>query len=307
MGSLEGRGPLLRKPLLLRDFGQPDMALPYTRLDFAHLEGRGLHNRALTFAHEHLSTGGLLSAASLFQFKSNLNHIGVDSGIAANVFLPSTLRLTQTWDVRGLIPTSPIRAGASLQATIMSNNSLRNVVHTFGSGDGSLSFMASREELRSGAIILQGQYNFPRQEPRWPEFAVLGHITLPTRDKHPFLETEELSFLALLMASQRFGWLTASMNLGFEWTPEGFEQNNVSYGVGLNAQVHSTLTLTLDLLGRWTPAGDGFFDHMVDLALGARWNPFGAFFLEANLQRSITNSESLRSGITWTIRVNYTF
>ena len=109
------------------------------------------------------------------------------------------------------------------------------------------------------------------------------------------------------MASQRFGWLTASMNLGFEWTPEGFEQNNVSYGVGLNAQVHSTLTLALDLLGRWTPAGDGFFDHMVDLALGARWNPFRALFPRGEPKRSITNSESLRSGITWTIRVNYTF
>ena len=86
-----------------------------------------------------------------------------------------------------------------------------------------------------------------------------------------------------------------------------YKQSNVSYGVGLNAQVHSTLTLALDLLGRWTPAGDGFLDHTIDLALGARWNPFGAFFLEANLQRSITNSESLRSGITWTIRVDYTF
>jgi hypothetical protein len=46
---------------------------------------------------------------------------------------------------------------------------------------------------------------------------------------------------------------------------------------------------------------------MVDIALTARWNPFGAFFLNANLQRSITHNKSLRSGITWTIRVDYTF
>ena len=57
-------------------------------------------------------------------------------------------------------------------------------------------------------------------------------------------------------------------------------QSNISYGVGLNAQVHSTLTLALDLLGRWTQREMVSWTTQIDLALGARWNPFGPFLLE---------------------------
>jgi hypothetical protein len=256
-GSVENLSTLHSKGLTTRDSGKSDMAFPYTRLGFAHLEGKGLNNRSPVLRHEALNNGGLLSRTDPILFEFDLVQMDFDPGNEENVFLSSTFGLTHTWAVAVVIPIFTVHARALPQATIVSNNSIRKFVHNFGSGSDSGGSMAGREEPRIGDIILQTQYNFPWKEPRWPEFAILGQVGLPTGDKEDFLGTGETNLLAVLTGSWSFGRLTPSINLGFEWTTEGPEQNNVSHGVGLNAQAHSTLTFALDLLGRWEPNGDG--------------------------------------------------
>ena len=95
--------------------------------------------------------------------------------------------------------------------------------------------------------------------------------------------------------------------MGYEVTTGGSEQYNLRYLVGLDARVHPRLTVAADVIGRWEPQGDGIGDHIVDLALGVKWNPFGAFLLNGNVQLPLNKSEGLRADVIWTIGIEYTF
>lgn len=282
------------------------MAFPDTRLGLSQLGDRALNDRSSLLHSEVLNNGGL-STPGLVRSGSALSQMDFDPGIEENVFLSSAIRLTPTWDVAVVIPLLPVRAGALPQANIVSNSNIRESLHNFGSRPDPLIAMADREEPRIGDILFQTQYNVPRHEPGWPEFAMIGQVKLPTGDKDNFLGTGETDFLMLFMVSRPFGRLTPSMNLGFDWTPEGSEQNSVRYGAGLNSQVHSTLTLALDLLGRWEPHGDGVLDHTLDLTFGARWSPLRALSLRADVRLPMNQKKGFREDAIWTVGIKYTF
>jgi hypothetical protein len=163
------------------------------------------------------------------------------------------------------------------------------------------------EEAGMGDIILQTQYKFPRKQFWWPDVMLRGQVKLPMGDKVGFWGTGETDFKALLMVSQSFGPLTPHVNLGVKWTTEGSKQNDLSYVAGLYAQVLPSLTLLLDVLGRWEPYGDGIGNHTSNLALGAKWDSHRGFLLNSNVWLPMNQPGGYRTDVTWTIRVEYLF
>jgi hypothetical protein len=71
--------------------------------------------------------------------------------------------------------------------------------------------------------------------------------------------------------------------------------------------VHPQVTAAVEVLGRWEPDGDGIGDNTVDLALGAKWNIFGTFLLNANIQLPLNRNEGLRPNVIWTLGIENTF
>ena len=163
-----------------------------------------------------------------------------------------------------------------------------------------------REEAGPGDIILQTQYKFPRTQLWWPDVMLRGQVKLPM-GKAGFWGTGETDFKALLMVSRSFGPLTPYVNLGARWTTEGSKQNDLSYIAGLYAQVRPSLSLTLDVRGRWKPHGDGIGDHTINLALGAKWYAHRGFLLNSYILLPMNQPGGYRTDVTWTLRAEYLF
>ncbi|MBI3780312.1 MAG: hypothetical protein HY278_04530, partial [candidate division NC10 bacterium] len=66
-------------------------------------------------------------------------------------------------------------------------------------------------------------------------------------------------------------------------------------------------TLVADVLGFSRPDGSGVGDNIVDLSLGAKWNPVGSWFLGANFQVPLNKHSGLRADFIPTIALEYLF
>jgi Putative MetA-pathway of phenol degradation len=234
--------------------------------------------------------------------------VDLDLTIREDVFaLFATYGLTRNWDVGVVLPIVHLHLRADAQATIVRNSPISQRVHNFGPQSDPPRSTGGGDETGIGDIILRTKYNFLRDRPRWPDLALVGDIKLPTGDEDDLLGTGDTNLRALLVASRSFGWLTPHVNFGFEWTTAGSEQNNVRYVAGVDARVHPRLTVAVDVLGRWEPNGDGIGDQIVDLGLGAKWNIFQTFLLNAGVQFPLNRNEGLRANVIWTVGIENTF
>ena len=67
------------------------------------------------------------------------------------------------------------------------------------------------------------------------------------------------------------------------------------------------MTATADVIGLFKPKGTGIGDHLVDLALGVKLNPFRSFIIGGNVSLPLNRDEGLRADAIWTIGAEYTF
>jgi hypothetical protein len=247
-----------------------------------------------------MNNGGF-SLTGLFRFRLESEDIRLNSDleIERNISLALDYSLTQSWNVGLYVPILPVRRfGIYSQPTMVDN---------FGPGSALHGVLGDGNDPSIGNITLHSYYNLPRKRPEWPELAFLSQVTLPTGDKDSLPGSQEANVLALLMASRSFGLLAPRVNLGFEWTRNGSEQHNLLYGVGLSANMHPKLTVGLDVAGSLELNGPGTEGRTVDLALGATWNPFHAFSLDANVQLPISKREGLSIGPIWLTQLKYLF
>jgi hypothetical protein len=268
--TTESLGPLLAERAPTLGARKLNLAFAYTRLDFKRFQGRRLSDLSLTFEHEDTNGNGIRDTTGTFSFESDDIHVDLDLTIREDVFaLFATYGLTRNWDVGIVLPVVHLHLRADAQATIVRNSPVSQLVHNFGPQSDSPRSTGGGDETGIGDIILRTKYNFLRDRPRWPDLAIVGEMKLPTGDEDDLLGTGDTNLRALLVASRTFAWLTPHVNLGFEWTTGGSEQNNVRYVAGVDARVHPRLTVAVDALGRWEPNGDGIGDHTIDLGLGA--------------------------------------
>jgi hypothetical protein len=306
--TTESLGPLLAERAPTLGERKLNLAFAYTHLDFKRFQGTRLSDLSLTFQHEDTNGNGRRDTTGIFSFESDDIHVDLDLTIREDVFaLFATYGLTRHWDVGIVLPIVHVHIRADAQATIVRNSPVSQLVHNFGPLSDSPRSTGGGDATGVGDIILRTKYNFLRNQPRWPDLAIVGDVKLPTGDEDDLLGTGETNVRALLVASRSLGLLTPHVNLGYEWTTGGSEQNNVRYVAGLDARVHPRLTLAADVLGRWEPNGDGIGDHTVDLGVGAKWNIFQTFLLNGGVQLPLNRNTGLRANVIWTVGIEHTF
>jgi hypothetical protein len=313
--TTESLGPLLAERAPTLGARKLNLAFSYTRIDYRRFEGKRLNDLSLTLGHDDSDLNGVLGPPpSFLDFELDQIRVDLDLKIKQDVFaFFGTYGLTRSWDVGLVVPLVRNRLRAVANATIIDNSPTTDV-HFFDTAPGSDQPRSSGGGTKTGIgdVIVRSKYNFLRNYQDWPDLAVLGQIKLPTGDQDNLLGTGETSFLALLIASRSFGpasetrWLTPHLNLGFEWSTRAVE-SNLHYTVGFDARVLPELSLASDLLGYWRPQGNGIGDHIVDFALGVKWNPFGTFLLNTGVQLPVNRNEGLRANIIWGVGLEYTF
>jgi hypothetical protein len=313
--TTESLGPLLAERAPTLGARKLNLAFSYTRLDFKRFEGKRLNDLSLTLGHDDSNVDGVLGPPPpFFDFELDEIRVDLDLKIKQDVFaFFATYGLTRSWDIGLVVPIVRSRLRAVANATIIDNSPTTDV-HFFDTVPGSDQPRSTGggEKTGIGDVIVRSKYNFLRNYGDWPDLGVLGQIKLPTGDANNLLGTGETNFLALLIASRSFGpgsetrWLTPHLNLGFEWSTRSVE-NNLRYAFGLDARVLPELSLATDFLGRWRPDGDGIGDHIVDIALGAKWNPLGTFLINTGVQLPLNRKEGLRANVIWMLGLEYTF
>jgi hypothetical protein len=307
--TTESLGPLLAERAETIGAGKLNVAFTYTRIDFTRFEGKSLDDLTLDFTHEDVNGNGRIDTTGPLAFESDVIRADLDLDIAEDVFaLFATYGLTRTWDVGVVVPIVHVRLRADARASVVRNSAVSSFVHNFGPLSSPSQASGGGDETGLGDVLLRTKYHFLEKPPGWwPDLAVVGQVKLPTGDEDDLLGTGETNVLALLVASRTVGRFTPHLNLGYEVTTGGSDQDNLRYIAGVDARVHPRLTAAVDILGRWEPDGDGIGDHIVDIALGVKWNPVGAFLVSGNVMLPLNKDEGLRADVIWTIGVEYTF
>ena len=305
MRTTDSLGPLIGERAVTLGAGRLNVGLAYTRIDYRRFEGRKLDDLELTFQHEDSNGDGIIGVP---EFELDQIRADLDLELEQDIFaLFATYGLTRTWDVGIIVPIVHLRFEVDAQATIVRRSAISALVHNFGPDSDPQTSRTGGEETGLGDIVLRSKYNFLRGRASWPDLAVLGQVKLPTGDEDDLLGTGETDFLGLLVASRTYGPITPHVNVGYEVSTAGSEENNFRYVAGFDARVHRRAAVALDVLGRWKPDGTGIGDHLVDVAVGGRWNPFGSFLINANIQVPLNRSHGLRADFIWTVGVDYTF
>jgi hypothetical protein len=303
--TTDSLGPLLAERAPTVGPRKLNVGLWYSRIEFKRFEGQPLDDLALAFTHEDSNGDGIIGIP---EFERDIVRVRLDLDIEEDLFaLFATYGLTQHWDIGVVVPIVHIRLRADASATIERNSAISRNVHNFGPNSDSPRSSDSGEATGFGDVVLRTKYNFLRDRPGWPDLAVAGQIKLPTGDPDDLLGTGETDFLGLLVVSRTIGPVTPHLNLGYEVTTAGSEEHNLRYVVGLDGVPHPRVALALEILGRWEPDGDGIGDHLVDLAVGGKWNLFRTFVLSANVQIPLNRDSGLRADVIWSLGAEYTF
>lgn len=299
--TTESFGPLLAERAPTLGAGKLNVAVSYTRIDFSRFEGKPLSDLSLTFQHAPTCTPPC-------DFERDEVRVRLDLDIVEDVVgLFGTYGLTSSWDVGIVVPIVHIDIRARSHAEVVRNSAGSEFIHNFGPDSTPPDAAGGGEATGLGDVILRTKYNFLRNHETWPDLAVVGEVKLPTGDADDLLGTGETNLKALLVASKAWGWIAPHTNLGFEVSTEGTREYNLRYVLGADARALPSLTVVADLLGRWKPDGDGVGDHLVDAALGLKWNPWRSLILSGGVQIPLNRDEGLRADVIWTVGADYTF
>lgn len=307
--TTDSLGPILAERAETIGENKISIAAAYSRIEFSRFEGTNLDSLALLFTHDDVNGDGVLGPITApFSFELDQVQIDIDLDLTQDVLaFFATYGITPVWDVGIVVPLIRSSARAEANATIIRNSPISTFVHNFDpAGEDQPRSVVERDATGVGDIILRTKYNFLRDHEDWPDLAVVGRVKLPTGDEDNLLGTGETDVLGLLVASKTFGQVTPHLNFGYEASTES-ELSNVRYVVGVDYAVHEKLTLAFGVLGRWEPAGDDIGDHLVDVAMGLKWNPFADLILSANLQLPLNIDEGLRPLAVGTVGVEWPF
>lgn len=304
--AMESLGPLLAERAPTLGAGNLSVALTYSRVDFDRFDGTDLDDLSLTFLHDDVNGDGIRGPEGTpFAFELDEVQVDIDLEIEQDIFaLFAVYGVTESLDVGIVLPIIRSRARADAEATIIRNSAVSEDVHNFdpAAGGDPRESSVDRSATGLGDIILRSKYNFLREEPTWPDLAVVGRLTLPTGDEDDLLGTGEGSALALFVASENFGRFTPHLNLGYELSTDS-ELSNLRYAVGSGFQVVPRLNVAFDILGRWEHSGNDIGDHIVDAAAGLKLNPFKDVLITGIVQTPLNRDAGLRADFIWTIGV----
>jgi hypothetical protein len=323
--TTQSLGPLIAERAETLGARKLNLAFSYTRLDFKRFEGKRLSNLSVTAPSNDLNEDGCLGCAGLF-FELDTIRIDLDIDIEQDIFaLFARYGVTENWDVGVVVPILRNEVRSNAEATLIRNDfdpDQSSLIHNFvedlpchpGCVDSRGDLLQSDSRRSSihrsasgfGDILLRTKYSLLRGEERWPDLALRGQVKFATGKDSDFLGTGNWDFQMLIIASRQFGWFAPHLNVSYEISTGPSELDNVRYVVGFDARVHRRLTLAFDTIGRWAPTAE-IGDHIVDFAIGGKWNVYRSLLLDVNFLVPLNRNEGLRPDFIWSLGFEYLF
>ncbi len=304
----ESLGPLIAERATTLGKGKLNLAFSYSRFDFEQFEGKDLDSLSFILNHPDVNNDGRLGPPPAFAVvELDQVRVDLDLELEQDVYaFYATYGWSWKLDVGLVVPIVHLRMRVDGVATILDNGG--GGVHSFAPSLADQPTSSARgSETGIGDILLRTKYNLVEDRADWPDIAVRGQVTLPTGDEDDLLGTGESQFELTLVASKTYGSATPHLNLGYELVPGESKLNNFSYVIGSDYRLHPRLTTSLSVIGLWEPTGDDIGDHLIDLALGAKWELPGSVVLGTYVLLPLNVNEGLRTDFAWTIGIESTF
>jgi len=314
--TTESLGPLLADRAPTLGARRLDISLTYTRIDFTTFQGSDLGNLQLAFATEDINQNGAIDTKGTFKAEGDQVRVSLNIDISEDVFaIIATYGLTSYWDIGMVMPVVHLRFRTDGTAVIVDKNGniggtkdKGEFVHRFRNGSSSITTSGGDDVTGLGDIILRTKYNFLSGSSVFPDLAAVLEVKLPTGNSNDLLGTGGTNVTSLLVASKTYGrWFTPHANLGYVADTNDSSQSRIRYAVGFDARLLEKLTVVADIIGYSKPNGNGVGDNIVDLSLGAKWNPIGSWFLGTNFLIPLNKSSGLRADFIPTVAIEYIF
>ena len=337
--SNENLGPLLAERADTIGKGKLNFAFTFTRLDYKRFdtdsvddfEGDSLDDLSTVLGHEDVAGDNA--------FETDTIGVNLDIDLTQNQFLFfGKYGITDHWEAGFILPVIDTEVRATGVATINrdpNNLAQSNFVHNFcvngvnprtlpngavlpgpcapnatSSTIGNRNQTVERDQESHtgfGDLRVATKYNFLYDRPRWPDMAVIGGVRFDTGDEDNFTGSGNTGFNGVLVASKRFGIFEPHLNWGAEVTTDGGDTNFWRLVAGTEVTPFPYLTLSVDVLGLNTFNGEGINDNIWDLGFGAKVNPWSTLTFLGSILIPFNQDEGLRTNLTWTLGVEYTF
>lgn len=205
--------------------------------------------------------------------------------------------ITPKWDIGIVVPVIHVKATASANASLVDLNADgdsfvqtgSDVAHSKSGG----------EATGIGDVIVRSKYNLIRGPANFADLAFYGEVKAPTGDQNNLLGTGNTDVLAEIVASKQIGAVAPHFNLGYQVAlGTGSDRSNLRYVVGADARISDSVTLGADIVGQRSDVGV----HLVDVAIGAKWNIFDRSVVSAGLLVPLNGSVGLRPDYSWSLR-----
>lgn len=270
--------------------GHFNFSASFTHVHYTQLNGQDLSNLPILLTHEPVPGCNLSIPGCSFLTDDVLLRLNLE--ITRNVFAAyATYGITDRWDVGIIVPFIDQVAKVSSIASII-NNSGTNV-HRFDATHPSFS-SGGGEATGFGDIIVRTKYNVLRGSGALPDVAVIGQINVPSGDQANLLGSGSTDVTGGVVVSKQIGRFNPHLNLGYQVASGGFDQNNLLYAVGADVQLHPSVTVGADFLGRQFAGGGGIHYNETDFSIGAKWRPIGQHVLVADFVVPVNKGTGLR-------------
>jgi hypothetical protein len=305
----DGLGPLLSERARTLGDGRLTFGFGFTKQKFKELDGQKLSDITVQFTHQDCCAVGPPPIpppdGALTGFEEDLIQLNIDIDIEQDVYaLFSNWGVTDTFDLGLVVPIVRVEATAFSVAEVMIAGDAStiggNPVHSF-ENDPSLAISETGgTETGLGDVLVRGKWNFANADAGFADMALLVDVTLPTGDEKKLLGTGETQFRGMFIASKLMGRVTPHLNIGYSAATSNSALEKLTYAVGFDTRVTPKFSFAADVLGRYNPHVKNIGNHIVDLALAAKFNPFAKRNMPLNAFVSIPlNDDGLRADFIW--------
>jgi hypothetical protein len=300
-------GPLLAERATTIGQGRLAISFGYSHVHFDELDGDDLGEIQVVLPHADCcnTPGGPPPDGDIDGFELDRIDVAVDIDLEEDVYaFFVNYGLTDRWDVGVVVPYVNVDAKADAHATVDIESGITNPpIHSFANDPSLASSSTGGEESGIGDAILRSKYHFwGAGDGSGLDLAVLGQVTFSTGEEEDLLGTGATKYLAMFVASERFGNTTPHVNVGYEVTSGDADLENLRYAVGIDQRFSQSFTGGIDIIGRYYDALEEIGNNPIDGSVSVKWNPFERMNMPLNAYVIFPlNDDGLRSDLIWGI------
>ena len=300
--SIDSLGSLVGERAETIGRGKLNGAFSFSQLNYRRFEGQHLHSLSVVLPHGPCPPPEC-TASQVDDFITVSMDVKFTQDLMA---LYGTYGVTDKFDVSVVVPYLYNHMSVTAKARL---NAGHDDAHQFDptGATSDLSTSSGRgTKTGFGDVIVRGKYNFIRDKGWVPDssFVVRGQFASGEQDE--FMGTGHNEFRATFIFSKPIGLLTPHGNFGYEASTGGNQFDQFIWDGGIDARVTERAMLGFDIFGQFQN-GDGVEANLINLAGGGRFNVMDNLVLFGITQFPLVKSNGLRTNMTWTVGLEYTF